>query len=70
MTASPLDYDLVQPWTSIGFGQFRQPRGNPDGVVADGESSNNSSEGDSPVTIMARELRRKKKELIEIQSLP
>jgi hypothetical protein len=39
-------------------------------VVADGESSNSSFEGDSPVTIMARELRRKKRELIEMQSLP
>jgi hypothetical protein len=38
--------------------------------VADGESSNSSFEGDSSVTIMARGLRRKKKELIEMQSLP
>lgn len=39
-------------------------------MVADGESSDSSFEGDSPVTIMARELRRKKREFIEMQSLP
>jgi hypothetical protein len=49
---------------------MRQPRPIRATVIEEGESSANSSEGDSSVTILARELRHKKRELNEMLNLP
>ena len=66
----PPDYDLLHPWTSADLERVRQPHPIQDRVVREGDSSDSSLDDDSPATILTRELRRKRRALIEIQNMP
>jgi hypothetical protein len=70
LPSPPPDYDPLQPWTSIDLARVSQPRLTQDTVVTEGELSDSSFEGDSPATILARELRRKKRARNEMLNLP
>ena len=67
---SPPDYDLLHPWTSTDLDRVRAPHPVRGRVVAEGDSSDSSLDEDSPATIMARELRRKQRALLETQNMP